>query len=222
MMADDGIRISGGCPLQAEQLLKTQLAAAQSKGQEVEQQARSLVAEEVLQRAEDEAQQLQHSVEKAELETSQMRQSLAESWVAGEVCEHFSNEMETLEEMENALRWLMKTQQAADSERQLVERLERKEGTLQKRLREVSEEKATLASARVDLGDAGKAMRETMASQSEGYVRQLTGLEEARRIAFSERVKLMQESKCPVTTATPATGFTREGMGRHCIARRWL
>eukprot|EP00438_Fugacium_kawagutii_P000571 Skav211985 [mRNA] locus=scaffold2069:36132:36722:+ [translate_table: standard] len=184
---------------QAEQLLKAQLAAAQLKGQEVEQQARSLVAEEVLQRAEDEAQQLKRSVEKAELETSQMRQSLAESWVT-EGTEHFSNErqMETLEEMESALRWLMKTQQAADSERQLVERLERKEGTLQKRLREVSEEKATLASARVDLGDAGKAMRETMASQSEGYVRQLTGLEEARRIAFSERVKLMQDAEnCP-------------------------
>ena len=148
---------------------------------------------EVLLRAEDEAQELKLQVEKAELETSKMRQNLAESWVTDAADGLIGDEMEHLEEMERNLRWLMKTQQAADNERQLVERLERKEGTLQKRLREVSEEKATLASARVDLGDAGKAMRETMASQSEGYVRQLTGLEEARRIAFSERVKLMQD-----------------------------
>jgi len=159
----------------------------------VEQQARSLVDMEVLLRAEDEAQELKLQVEKAELETSKMRQNLAESWVTDAADGLIGDEMEHLEEMERNLRWLMKTQQAADTERQLVERLERKEGTLQKRLREVSEEKATLASARVDLGDAGKAMRETMASQSEGYVRQLTGLEEARRIAFSERVKLMQD-----------------------------
>ena len=159
----------------------------------MEQQARSLVDMEVLLRAEDEAQELKLQVEKAELETSKMRQNLAESWVTDAADGLIGDEMAHLEEMERNLRWLMKTQQAADTERQLVERLERKEGTLQKRLREVSEEKATLASARVDLGDAGKAMRETMASQSEGYVRQLTGLEEARRIAFSERVKLMQD-----------------------------
>eukprot|EP00434_Breviolum_minutum_P008214 symbB.v1.2.007245.t1/scaffold401.1/size211429/16 len=120
-----------------------------------------------------------------------MRQKLANSWVT-DAAEGFGD-MENLEEMEQALQWLVKTQQAADNERQLVQRLERKEGALQKRLREVSEEKATLTSARVDLGDAGKAMRETMASQSEGYIRQLTGLEEARRITFSARMKLMQD-----------------------------
>ena len=158
----------------------------------MEQQARSLVTVEVLQRAEDEAQELKLQVEKAEVETSQMRHKLAESWVT-DAAEGFVGDMENLEEMEQALQWLVKTQQAADNERQLVQRLERKEGALQKRLREVSEEKATLASARVDLGDAGKAMRETMASQSEGYIRQLTGLEEARRIAFSARMKLMQD-----------------------------
>eukprot|EP00435_Cladocopium_sp_Y103_P018645 s470_g4.t1 len=177
----------------AEELLQSRLAATRSRGAEVEQQARSLVDMEVLLRAEDEAQELKLQVENAELETSKMRQNLAESWVTDAADGVIGDEMEHLEEMERNLQWLMKTQQTADNERQLVERLERKEGTLQKRLREVSEEKATLASARVDLGDAGKAMRETMASQSEGYVRQLTGLEEARRVAFSERVKLMQD-----------------------------
>ena len=174
---------------EAEQLLQCRLTATRSRAAEVEQQARSLVDMEVLLRAEDEAQELKLQVETAELETAKMRQNLAESWVTDAADCFIGDEMEHLEEMERNLRWLVKTQQAADNERQLVDRLERKEGTLQKRLREVSEEKATLASARVDLGDAGKAMRETMASQSEGYVRQLTGLEEARRIAFSERVK---------------------------------
>ena len=178
---------------EAEQLLQSRLTATRSRGAEVEQQARSLVDMEVLLRAEDEAQELKLQVQNAELETSKMRQNLAESWVTDAADSLIGDEMEHLEEMERNLQWLVKTQQAADNERQLVERLERKENTLQKRLREVSEEKATLASARVDLGDAGKAMRETMASQSEGYVRQLTGLEEARRIAFSERVKLMQD-----------------------------
>ena len=175
--------------------MQIRLTATRSRSAEVEQQARSLVDVEVLRRAEGEAQELKLQVQRAEVETSQMRQNLAESWVT-DAANAAIGEMENLEEMECALRWLVKTQQAADTERQLVERLERKEGTLQKRLREVNEEKATLASARVDLGDAGKAMRETMASQSEGYVRQLTGLEEARRVAFSMRVKLMQDCSC--------------------------
>lgn len=202
----------------AEQLLQSRLAASRSRGAEVEQQARSLVDMEVLLRAEDEAQELKLQVEKAELETSKMRQNLAESWVTDAADGLIGDEMEHLEEMERNLRWLMKTQQAADTERQLVERLERKEGTLQKRLREVSEEKATLASARVDLGDAGKAMRETMASQSEGYVRQLTGLEEARRIAFSEQVKLMQDCADLQDTLDKLAATERGGpliQGRH-------
>lgn len=185
----NGVSVSQTC--KAEQILLTRLTTARARGADVEQQARSLVAVEVLQRAEDEAKELKLQVEKAEEETSQMRQKLANSWVT-DAAEGFGD-MENLEEMEQALQWLVKTQQAADNERQLVQRLERKEGALQKRLREVSEEKATLAFARVDLGDAGKAMRETMASQSEGYIRQLTGLEEARRIAFSARMKLMQD-----------------------------
>lgn len=172
----------------------------------------------MLLRAEDEAQELKLQVQNAELETSKMRQNLAESWVTDAADSLIGDEMEHLEEMERNLQWLVKTQQAADNERQLVERLERKENTLQKRLREVSEEKATLASARVDLGDAGKAMRETMASQSEGYVRQLTGLEEARRIAFSERVKLMQDCADLQDTLDKLAATERGGpliQGRH-------
>lgn len=163
-----------------------------AKGTEVEQQAKSLVDSEVLLRAEAQARELQMDLQAAELEASQMRQKLAESWVT-DGANRSSGDLENLEEMERALQWLVKTQQAADSERQLVERLERKEAGLQRRLREVSQEKANLTSMRVDLGDAGKAMRETMASQSEGYVKELASLEEARRITFSDRVKLMQE-----------------------------
>ena len=166
----------------------------------MEQQARSLVSCEVLQRAEEEARDLKKQLEVAEMETGEMRQKLAESWVevsSDEMREmslaRRGDDLENLDEMERALEWLVKTQQAADSERQLLERLERKGAGLQRRLREVSQEKANLTSAKVDLGDAGKAMRETMASQSDKYVKELSSLEEARRIAFSDRVKLMQD-----------------------------
>ncbi|CAK9058265.1 unnamed protein product [Durusdinium trenchii] len=175
-----------------EQGLQNDLHAVRAKGTEVEQQAKSLVDSEVLLRAEAQARELQMDLQAAELEASQMRQKLAESWVT-DGANRSSGDLENLEEMERALQWLVKTQQAADSERQLVERLERKEAGLQRRLREVSQEKANLTSMRVDLGDAGKAMRETMASQSEGYVKELASLEEARRITFSDRVKLMQD-----------------------------
>ena len=57
-----------------------------------------------------------------------MRQNLAESWVTDAADGLIGDEMEHLEEMERNLRWLMKTQQAADTERQLVERLERQRG----------------------------------------------------------------------------------------------
>ena len=84
----------------AEQILLTRLTTARARGADVEQQARSLVAVEVLQRAEDEAKELKLQVEKAEEETSQMRQKLANSWVT-DAAEGFGD-MENLEEMEHS------------------------------------------------------------------------------------------------------------------------
>eukprot|EP00913_Durusdinium_trenchii_P013769 g12929.t1 len=63
-----------------EQGLQNDLHAVRAKGTEVEQQAKSLVDSEVLLRAEAQARELQMDLQAAELEASQMRQKLAESW----------------------------------------------------------------------------------------------------------------------------------------------
>ncbi|OLP82233.1 hypothetical protein AK812_SmicGene37142 [Symbiodinium microadriaticum] len=176
---------------EAQKPLQEQHAAVESRIQAAEIQARSLVSAEVQARAEEQREEAQEQLQKAQEEVAEMRLKLADSWVADRVAD--SEDMQALEEVEKSLQWLANTQHAASVQTQLVERLERKKGSLQQRLREVSEEKAALQSTRVDLGDAGKAMRETMASQSEGYVKQLVGLEEARRTADSDRIKLMQD-----------------------------
>ena len=178
---------------EAQKPLQEQRAAAESRIQAAEIQARSLVSAEVQARAEEQRVEAQEQLQKAKEEVAEMRLKLADSWVTDTDRVADSEDMQALEEVEKSLQWLANTQHAASTQTQLVERLERKKGSLQQRLREVSEEKAALQSTRVDLGDAGKAMRETMASQSEGYVKQLVGLEEARRAADSDRIKLMQD-----------------------------
>ena len=182
------------CFGQAQKPALEQQAAAERRIQAAEIQARSLVSAEVQARAEEEREEAREELRKAEEEVSQLRLKLADSWVTDSASVG-GDDMQALEEVEQALQWLADTQHAASAQTQLVERLERKQAGLQQRLREASEEKAGLQSARVDLGDAGKAMRETMASQSEGYVKQLAGLEEARRIADSDRIKLMQDKR---------------------------
>ena len=187
------------CPtwsLQAQKPLQEQRGAAESRIQAAEIQARSLVSAEVQARAEEQRGEAEEELRKAQEEVSHLRLKLADSWVADRVAGLAGSEdMQDLEEVEQALQWLASTQHAASAQTQLVERLERKQNNLQQRLREVSEEKAALQSTRVDLGDAGKAMRETMASQSEGYIKQLTGLESARRVTDADRIKLIQDSE---------------------------
>merc|ERR1712232_640199 len=63
----------------------------------------------------------------------------------------------------------------------------------QAQLREASEENAMLRNTRMDLGDAGRAMREAIASQSERYVGRVDGLAEERKRTDTDREKLMQE-----------------------------
>ncbi|CAE7225909.1 unnamed protein product [Symbiodinium sp. CCMP2592] len=178
---------------EAQKPLQEQRAAVEGRIQAAEIQARSLVSAEVQARAEEQRVEAQEQLQRAKEEVAEMRLKLADSWVTDTDRVADSEDMQALEEVEKSLQWLANTQHAASAQTQLVERLERKKGSLQQRLREVSEEKAALQSTRVDLGDAGKAMRETMASQSEGYVKQLVGLEEARRAADSDRIKLMQD-----------------------------
>ncbi|CAE7309776.1 unnamed protein product [Symbiodinium natans] len=180
--------------LEAQKPLQEQRGAAESRIQAAEIQARSLVSAEVQARAEEQRGEAEEELRKAQEEVSHLRLKLADSWVADRVAGLAGSEdMQDLEEVEQALQWLASTQHAASAQTQLVERLERKQNNLQQRLREVSEEKAALQSTRVDLGDAGKAMRETMASQSEGYIKQLTGLESARRVTDADRIKLIQD-----------------------------
>merc|ERR1712217_841106 len=98
-----------------------------------------------------------------------------------------------LDDVEEELKWLAKMQQEASAGVHHVQHLERSEVALQAKPREVSEEKARLQSTRVDLGDAGQAMRDAIASQNETYVARISGLEEARRYTDEDRKKLMQE-----------------------------
>ncbi|CAK9068495.1 Uncharacterized protein SCF082_LOCUS34480 [Durusdinium trenchii] len=95
--------------------------------------------------------------------------------------------------MQEEREWLAEMQQEVFAEVRKLHQLERTEATLALRLQRASEEKAQLKSARVDFEDSGSALRETIASQSEGYVRRIDHLELARRSADQDRVKLIQE-----------------------------
>lgn len=74
-----------------------------------------------------------------------------------------------------------------------VQHLERSEQSLQRRLQDASEENARLQSHRVDLGDAGKSLREAMASINERSVARVEDLAAERQKADADRAKLVQE-----------------------------
>ena len=173
----------------AEDLLAA-LSSAEERGSQLSLKARSMVSHEALAMAEEEAERLQTQLLNQEAEAARLRQALAESWAArapgGE-------EQEVPEEMQEELDWLAEMQQDVAAEVRKLTQLERTEAALGQRLQEASEEKAELKSARVDFEDSGSALRETIASQSEGYIRRIDHLELARRSADQDRVKLIQE-----------------------------
>ncbi|CAJ1462091.1 unnamed protein product [Effrenium voratum] len=139
--------------------------------------------------AREEAERLQAQLLQQEAEAARLRQALADSWAAraGGI------EEEEPEAPQEELQWLAQMQQEVAQEVRHLQQLERTEASLGVRLQRVTEEKAELQSARVDFEDSGSALRETIASQSEGYVRRIDHLELARRSADQDRVKLIQE-----------------------------
>jgi len=165
--------------------------------------ARSMVSAEALERVMCEAKEIRGQLEEQQVEAARLRESLADSWAARaagpdipedtEAASSGSGELQALEGMEEELKWLSRMQQAAQAEVHHLQHLERTEVALQSQLRAVSEEKAALQSDRVDLGDAGSAMREAIASQSEGYIKRVGCLEEERKRQDSDRIKLISE-----------------------------
>mmetsp|Transcript_428 Transcript_428/g.698 ORF Transcript_428/g.698 Transcript_428/m.698 type:complete len:86 (+) Transcript_428:1-258(+) len=83
--------------------------------------------------------------------------------------------------MEEELKWLAKMQEHAGVEMHRIQKLERTQAALQAELREANDENAALRNSQMDLGDAGKAMREAIASQSERYIGRVDNLAEARQ-----------------------------------------
>merc|ERR1740121_1748277 len=122
-----------------------------------------------------------------------------DSWAARSCADPFEeaprpqSSLEDLDSVEEQLEWLTRMQQESSVEVQRMQFLERQEATLQARLRELSEEKAQLQSARVDLGNAGGTLREAIASQSDRWVKTVDDLEQKRRMTDDDRVKLMSE-----------------------------
>eukprot|EP00933_Yihiella_yeosuensis_P027756 TRINITY_DN21627_c0_g1_i1.p1 TRINITY_DN21627_c0_g1~~TRINITY_DN21627_c0_g1_i1.p1 ORF type:complete len:503 (-),score=170.29 TRINITY_DN21627_c0_g1_i1:62-1516(-) len=199
---------------------------AEAKYQETQNKGRSMVTDEALERARGDAQRLSEQLEKQEAEAARLRQALADSWAsrnddsdeAGLGQDSHEDPMKALENVEEELKWLAQTQRETSAEVHRLQSLERSEAALQAKLRQASEEKAALQSARVDLGDAGRAMREAVASQSEAYIRRVGGLEAARKNADGDRIKLIQECadlQAQLDAMAPKLAGIADTEGRH-------
>lgn len=188
--------------MKVRQDLALALSGAEERQAALEKQTRSMVSRDVLTSAVEEAERLQEQLLTQEAEAARLRQALADSWAArvlepieglDEGPEAKAENLEKDESRKEELDWLAEVQKEANSEFLRLQQLEKTEASLSARLKQVSEEKAELQSARVDFEDAGSALREAIASQSEGFIRRVGGLENARRTADQDRVKLIQE-----------------------------
>lgn len=199
--ADTHLQALAECKSEID-LMEEAYCNAEANTEKATLEARSLVMAEALHRTCEEAAELRVQLKAQEDDTAQLRQALIDSWAARADEDNTSvssepvdpgNALSALDGMEEELRWLAKMQQESAAEVHHVQKLERTEATLQAQLREVSEQNAMLRNARMDLGDAGRAMREAIASQSERYVGRVDGLAEERKRTDTDREKLMQE-----------------------------
>lgn len=179
--------------------LEEECLEAERRQAEAAEKAQSMVTVEVLERVNGEVEHIQVDLRERENETSRLRKALADTWAArfdesrGNSDKSAENrDLAALSDVEEQLKWLTMMQQASQAEVHHVQQLERTEAALQAKLRAKSEEKAALLSARIDLGDASHAMREAIASQSEGFVTRVGDLAEARRVTDKDRTKLAQ------------------------------
>lgn len=162
--------------------------------------ARSMVASDVLDSAAAEASRLRIQLSEQEAEKERLSTALADSWAArfdpkedSAPNSKLNSDLRALDNMEEELKSIAKMQQQASAEVHHVQKLEHMGSTLQARLRELSEHKASLQSTRVDLGDEGRAMREAIASQNESHIRRVVGLEEEKRTTDEDRKKLIKK-----------------------------
>jgi len=166
---------------------------------EARERARSMVHVDALERARAEAVRARGSLSEQEAETLRLREALADSWatrhlepetggfLAGE------GQLEAIESLEDDLNHLADMQKQAALESHRVQKLERTEVALQRRLIAASEEKASLQSERMDLGLFGSNVREAMASTCERHVDRVSSLEEGRRLARADCGQLARE-----------------------------
>lgn len=179
----------------AAERLERERREADARREEASVRARSMVSGETLGRVSEEADLLRGRLEEQEAEAARLRQALMDSWAArGDLSEaQPKSALQDLDGVEEELRWLARMQQESAADNHRAQSLERQEVVLQSKVRELSEEKAALQSARVDLGAAGGTMREAIAYQSEGWVKRVDDLEQKRKTTDQDRVKLINE-----------------------------
>jgi len=203
--------------------LEQECSNAESRLRAAAEESRSLVTEEALERGRAEAVFHRQRLQESETETARLREALADSWASRDqvdtvgVCD-LASDLQALEDVEDSLRSLADQQKTSASEVHRVQKLERTEMALQAQLRCKSEEHAELKSARVDLGDAGQAMREALASQSEGHVTRIDKMAEQRRVMDQDRARLQDEIadlQARITCMAPELENVRELKLKH-------
>jgi len=158
-------------------------------------------------------------------EASRLRQALMDAWASrsdetpqGKL-QQSATAIGDLNEVEQELQWLARQQQENAQEVHRMQHLESQKGSLQRKFRALSEEKAALHSARVDLGNAGGMLRETIASQSEGFVRRVDDLEQQKRTTHQDRAKLLNECadlQAQLDKLAPEMGSITDIEAKHC------
>lgn len=207
---------------EAQEPLREAQKLAETRRETAQEKAKSMVSVDTLERARHEAAAARSRLVQQEEETARLREALADSWASRVEPEPqkdgVGEELEALDGVEEQLRWLADVQKTTAAEVHRVQKLERTEMALQQKLRQKSEEHAALKSARVDLGDAGSAMREALARQSEGYVKRVDDLVEARRLMDADREKLTSECaelQAQLDEMAPDLASMAELEGRH-------
>uniref|UniRef100_A0A7S1F324 Uncharacterized protein n=1 Tax=Noctiluca scintillans TaxID=2966 RepID=A0A7S1F324_NOCSC len=203
--------------------LEQECSNAESRLKAAAEESRSLVTEEALERGRAEAVFHRQRLQESETETARLREALADSWASRDqvdsvgVCD-LASDLQALDDVEDSLRSLADQQKTSASEVHRVQKLERTEMVLQAQLRGKSEEHAELKSARVDLGDTGQAMREALASQSEGHVTRIDKMAEQRRVMDQDRARLQDEIadlQARITCMAPELENVRELKLKH-------
>lgn len=182
----------------AHKALTEACTEADAQCQQTLAKGRSMVTAEASNHGRAQAMELRSRLEQQEAETSRLRGALADSWASRVEPENSGLpdakvELKALDNVEEELKWLAEMQQKTSKEVHHVQHLEHTEAALNAKLIAASEEHAALQSAKMDIDDAGRAMREVVVASSDRFVQRVDGLAEARRITDKDRAKLLSE-----------------------------